>query len=228
MKTLVISMLILLIAFFSLIPAFGQPPEDKPAQPMEQEKKPAKEPEHKKTADANSVADANATADANSVADANAAADANSVADANAVADANSIADANAAADPNAVRAKIEEFEGLGEALEKIDTESGDEIREWTRGRLDDRLDLALAMQKQITAEVKFLRELAVKEGAGETTAAIDGILLDRQERFKGVIEELERNSERLRRRSEREEKKKEREQNSRERAGRGRRVTQP
>ena len=216
MKTLVISMLILLIAFFSLIPAFGQPPEDKPAQPMEQEKKPVKEPEHKKTADANSVADANATADANSVADANAAADANSV------------ADANAAADPNAVRAKIEEFEGLGEALEKIDTESGDEIREWTRGRLDDRLDLALAMQKQITAEVKFLRELAVKEGAGETTAAIDGILLYRQERFKGVIEELERNSERLRRRSEREEKKKEREQNSRERAGRGRRVTQP
>jgi len=203
-KTLVISMLILLIAFFSLIPAFGQPPEDKPAQPMEQEKKPAKEPEHKKTADANSVADANATADANSV------------------------ADANAAADPNVVRAKMAKFEGLGEALEKIDTESGDEIREWTRGRLDDRLDLALAMQKQITAEFKFLRELAVKEGAGKTTAAIDGILLDRQERFKGVIEELEKKSERLRHLSEREEKRKEREQNSRERAGRSRRVTQP
>jgi hypothetical protein len=171
-KALAISMLILLIAFFSFIPAFGQPAEDRPAQPMEQEEKPAKKPEHKKTADANAIAD------------------------------------------PNAVKAKIEEFEGLGEALEQIDKESGNEISEWTRGRLDDRLDLALAMQKQITAEFKFLRELAVKEGAVKTTAAIDGILLDRQERFKSVIEELERNSERLRRLGEREEKKsKEREQ---------------
>jgi hypothetical protein len=181
-------MLILLIAFFSFISAFGQPPEDRSAQMREQEEKPTKEPEHKKRT-----------------------------------------ADANAIADPNAVRAEIEEFEGLGEALKQIDTESGNEISQWTRGRLDDRLDLALAMQKQITAEFKFLRELAVKEGAAKTTAAIDGILLDRQERFKGVIEELERNSERLRRRSEREEKRKEREQGNRERVGsRSRKDTQP
>lgn len=196
MKALVISMLILLIAFFSLISAFGQPPEARPAQPMEQEEKPAKEPERKtKTADANSVADANA------------------------VADANTVTDANAAADPNAVRAKIEEFEGLGEALEQIDTKSGNEISEWTRGRLDDRLDLALAMQKQITAEFKFLRELAIKEGAVKTTAAIDGILLDRQERFKDVIEKLEKESGRLRRLSEREEKRSKDRERSKERS---------
>jgi hypothetical protein len=187
-KALVISMSILLVAFFSFTPAFGQSPEDKPAQLKEQKEEPVKKPEHKKTADANTVTDVN------------------------------TVADANAITDPNAVRAKIKEFEGLGEALEQIDTKSGNEISEWTRGRLDDRFDLVLAMKKQITAEFKFLRELAIKEGAVQTTAAIDGILLDRQERFKGVIEELGKKSERLRRLSEREERRKEREQGSRER----------
>jgi hypothetical protein len=188
-KALVISMSILLVAFFSFTPAFGQPPEDRSPQPQlkEQKEEPVKKPEHKKTADANTVTDVN------------------------------TVADANAITDPNAVRAKIKEFEGLGEALEQIDTKSGNEISEWTRGRLDDRFDLVLAMKKQITAEFKFLRELAIKEGAVQTTAAIDGILLDRQERFKGVIEELGKKSERLRRLSERDERRKEREQGSRE-----------
>jgi ribosome-associated translation inhibitor RaiA len=203
-------MLILLMAFFSLTPAFGQPQEDKPAQPIEQKEEPVTQSENKKTAEAN------ATADANSVADANAVTDANRAADANTTADANLIADVNMAADPNVVRARIGKFEGLDEALAQINTESKDEIREWTRGRLDDRLDLALAMQKQVTAEFKFLRELSVKEKAVETTVAIDGILLDRQERFKSVIAELEKNSERLRRLIERQERSRER--NSRER----------
>lgn len=182
MKALVISMSILLVAFFSFTPAFGQPPEDRSPQPQlkEQKEEPVKKPEPKKTADANTVTDVNTAADANAI------------------------------TDPNAVRAKIKEFEGLGEALEKINTTSGNEISEWTRGKLDDRLDLVLAMKKQITAEFKFLRELAVKEGAVKTTAAIDGILLDRQERFKDVIEKLEKESERYRRLTEREEKRKE------------------
>jgi glutaredoxin 2 len=179
-KALVISMSILLVAFFSFTPAFAQPQDANQVQPVEQKEEPVKEPEPKKTADANTVTDVN------------------------------TVADANAITDPNAVRAKIGEFEGLAEALEKINAEGGIEINEWTRGRLDDRLDLALAMKKQIAAELQFLRELAVKEGAVQTTAAIDGILLSRQERFKGVIEELERNSERLRRLTEREEKRKE------------------
>jgi hypothetical protein len=175
-------MSILLVAFFSFTPAFGQPPEDRSPQPQlkEQKEEPVKKPEPKKTADANTVTDVNTAADANAI------------------------------TDPNAVRAKIKEFEGLGEALEKINTTSGNEISEWTRGKLDDRLDLVLAMKKQITAEFKFLRELAVKEGAVKTTAAIDGILLDRQERFKDVIEKLEKESERYRRLTEREEKRKE------------------
>lgn len=190
MKALVISMSILLVAFFSFTPAFGQPPEDRSPQPQlkEQKEEPVKEPEPKKTADANTVTDVN------------------------------TVADANAVADPNAVRAKIEKFEGLSGALAQINTESSNEISKWTQGRLDDRFDLILAAQKQTIAEFKFLRELAIKEGAVKTTAAIDGILLDRQERFKGVIEELGKKSERLRRLSERDERRKEREQGSRER----------
>jgi hypothetical protein len=186
-KALVISMSILLVAFFSFTPVFGQPPEDRSPQPQlkDQKEEPAKELEHKKTADANKVTDANV------------------------VADANTVAEANAITDPNAVRAKIEKFEGLGDALKQIDVASSDEISKWTLGR-EEKLNLALAVQKQITAEFKFLRELAVKEGAAKTTTAIDGILLDRQERFKDVIEKLEKETERYRRFTEREEKRKE------------------
>jgi hypothetical protein len=189
-KTLIISMSIWLAAFFSLAPAFGQPPEDKSLQPQlkEQKEEPVKEPASPKTADANAIAD------------------------------------------PNAVRAEIENFEGLGQALKRIDVGSKDEISKWTLGR-EEKLDLALAVQKQITAEFNFLRELAVKEGAAKTTAAIDGILLDRQERFKDVIEKLEKESERYRRFTEREEKRKElRERSierSRERTDRSKRETQ-
>jgi hypothetical protein len=174
-KALVISIstLILLIAFSGLIPAFGKPAVNMPPQTGEQKEEPAQELGLKKAADVNAVAGVNA------------------------------VSDANAAADPNAVRAKIEKFEGLGDALKQIDAASSDEISKWTLSR-EEKLDLALAVQKQITAELNFLRELAVKEGAVKTTAAIDGILLDRQERFKDVIEKLGKENERLRRLNER------------------------
>jgi hypothetical protein len=180
-KNLVILMSILLVVFFSFTPAFGQPKDANKVQPQDVNKvqpiKPAKELEHKKIADANKAAGANVAADANKAADTNKA------------------ADANAIADPNAVRAEIGKFEGLGEALKQVNIKSGNEIGEWTKGKLDDRLNLALASQKQITAELKLLREIASKEGAAKTTAAIDGILLDRQERFKSVIEKLEKDN---------------------------------
>jgi hypothetical protein len=187
MKALIISMLILLIVIFGLVPVLGQAADSNSPQPTEQEKKPViKELEHKKAADVNVIAD------------------------------------------PNAVRAKIKEFEGLGEALAEINMAGENEIREWTRGRLDDRFNLVLAAQKQNIAELKFLRELAVKEKAVQTTAAIDGVLLARQERFKGLIKELESKSERFRRLNERMERRKEREQSNRERTGRSRKDAQP
>lgn len=118
---------------------------------------------------------------------------------------ANSTADANAATDANAVRARIEEFEGLEDALRQVTRRSKDEMREWARGPAEDRLDLVQAVQEQVTAEFDFLRELAIEEGAVKTTAAIDGLLAERQERFGKIVKKMERDRERLRHRSERE-----------------------
>jgi predicted Fe-S protein YdhL (DUF1289 family) len=197
-KALIISMSVLLLAFFSFTPAFGQPQDANKVQPIKPKEEPAKKLEYKKTADANRVADANAVIDANNVSEVNMAADVNVITDA------------------NAVRAEIGKFEGLGEALSEVNTASNDEISKWTSSTKEEKADIALAVQKQITTELKFLRETAVKEKDAKTTAAIDGILLDRQERFKNVIEKLEQETERYRKRVEREEKRKEQQQQER------------
>ncbi|MFA5238711.1 MAG: hypothetical protein WC476_03245 [Phycisphaerae bacterium] len=199
MKTLVISMSILLAAFFTFVPAFGQEPGGTPAQPTEQV---PSQKLQEKIADINVPVKANVPAEANVPAKAKVSAEVNTVIDANEV-----------AAHANSVKAKINGFEGLSEALSGINTAGADEILEWTRGRLDNRYDLILAAQKQTDAELNFLREIAAKEGALKTTAAIDGILLDRQERFKSVVEELKSKSERLQRRNEMMERRKEREE---------------
>jgi hypothetical protein len=174
-KHLSISIAILLTGFLSFIPAFAEAPGYDTSQLREDKERPAKKPVDKETTDANSIADANAATDV------------------------------NATTDPNVVRARIEQFEGLEEALNKVTREGKKEMREWTQGTAEDKLDLVQAVQEQVTAEFNFLRELAVEEGAVKTTAAIDGLLADRQERFGKIIKKMERDRERFRRRSERE-----------------------
>ena len=214
MRLLIVSITILVVVFFILLPCSGQMPLGQEDQirsfppgyglPRLREQKPVKKPVRKEATDANSIADANAAADA------------------------------------NAIRARIGKFEGLEEALSRVSREGGSEIREWTNSRTEDKIDLVQAVQGQVTAELNFLRGLAVKEGAAKTAAAIDGLLLDRQERFKGVIKKLEEEKERLRRRSEREERKSrgetrgrrrepiEREPRRRDRDSRSRRTIRP
>ena len=103
------------------------------------------------------------------------------------------IADSNAAADPNEViRANVRTFEGLETALESVSQKSQEEVREWTHGAVEDRLNLAKAVQEQIVAELDFIRKFAVEEGATKTTAAIDGLLMSRQERFEEIIRNME------------------------------------
>ena len=181
MKTLVISMLIILISLFSLIPASAQSAEEILSEEQQMEI-----PKQTEAAEKNAVAEPNAeiTAEPN--------------------------ADMNSANDSNAIRTKAESFEGLDEELRQLELESREEMREWTR-RNDERLELLLAAQQQTTAELNFLRKLAVEEGAEKTTAAIDVILLDRQERYKSVIDRLEKEKERLHREQEREERSRER-----------------
>lgn len=132
------------------------------------------------------------------------------------------ITDVNSIADANAVKSRIRAFEGLEGALERIDKEGKKETREWTLSDARNRLDLAKAVKEQVIAELNFLRELAVDEGAVKTTAAIDGLLVDRQERFGKVIKRMEKESEKVRLRNERGEKRRrEREPRRREREGR-------
>ena len=193
MKLLVVSIAILVMVSFVLLPCFGQIPPGQKDQiqsfppgygpPQLRERKPEKKPVSKKTTDANAIADA------------------------------------------NAVRARIEKFEGLGTALRQVTKEGKSEISEWTRSRDSDKIDLVQAVQEQVRAELNFLRELAVEEKAVKTTAAIDGLLLDRQERFKDVIAKLEEEQEKQRRRSELEERRARDEDRSRRR---GRREREP
>ena len=169
MRTLIISMLIFLTAFVSLISASAQPAEENPSE------------EHEETATVDEAAEPNAVST-----------------------EIEEPADANTANDPNAIRARVRQFEDLEDELRRINGESREEIRQWTR-RTEDKLELILEVQQQSATELNLLRRLAVEEGAEKTTAAIDGILLNRQERYKDVIERFERERERLRREEERE-----------------------
>jgi len=110
--------------------------------------------------------------------------------------DVNSVVDAN---DPNAVKAAYQMFAGLEEALEHLNGIAEKETREWMRGKSEDRTNLAKAVEEQIVGELTFIRKLAVEEKAAKTTAAIDGLLMMRKERFDatmGKIEELRKREE--------------------------------
>ena len=169
MKLLIISISISLLAFFSLIPAFSQPPGygslppgyGGPIEPKKQKQRAVKKQERKP------------------------------------IKDANSIADANSVTDPN--KPVYMMFEGLEEALKRVDQESRKEIREWTRSTTEDKTNLVKAVQKQVMAEFNFLRELAVEEGAEKTAAAIDGLIADREKRFEEITQKMEAAMKRLR-----------------------------
>lgn len=111
-------------------------------------------------------------------------------------------------ADPNAIRAKLKKFEGLASVLEEVNKESRNEVREWTRGirkkiridgdELDDRRDLLEEAQEQVLKELVFIRKIAVEEGAGKTTAAVEGVLLARRERYKKIYDQMEEAEKRM------------------------------
>ncbi len=154
MKLLAISMLILLMVSFILVPAFAQPPGGQlPPWLKTQKQAPEKEAKRKPIKDANS-------------------------------------ADANSVTDPNKPAYMM--FEGLEEAMKRVNKESRKETREWTRSTAEDKTSLVKAVQKQVMAEFNFLRELAVEEGAEKTAAAIDGLIADREKRFEEITQKME------------------------------------
>jgi hypothetical protein len=106
-------------------------------------------------------------------------------------------------ADPNAIENKLKEFKGLKKALKSLNDKGRDERKEWRRVRSDeddieDRRDFAKALQGQLIAELSMIREVALEENAEKTVAAIEGLLLDRQQRYAEVLKDLQKSLKRL------------------------------
>jgi len=62
----------------------------------------------------------------------------------------------------------------------------------WLQREPEGRIDLAEAVHEQVTGQIISIRKIAVGEKAKKTTAAIDGVMLDRQKRFEKLIKVLE------------------------------------
>ena len=115
--------------------------------------------------------------------------------------------------DPNMVKTKVKEYKGLEKSLQYLakkgqsvcyrchsssaqarkpkSTGGRDErtTRVRTGGRGKGRIgSLVKAMHKQTGAELELIRKLAAEEGAKKTIAAIDGLLLNRQERLEDIV----------------------------------------
>jgi len=102
-------------------------------------------------------------------------------------------------ADPNKVKAKVRSFEGLEKALMEVDRQSQSELREWLQTTTDNRMTQVRAVERQVRAELSFIRKLAVEEKAVKTVAAIDGLTLNRQERSRKLLRKMEEEAKALR-----------------------------
>jgi len=96
-------------------------------------------------------------------------------------------------ADSNAVQSRLKEFKEVRKSVAQLEN-SGEKVnRYWMHKTLEDRIDLAQNVEKQAVAELSLLRKLAEEEGAEQTVAAIDAIILSRQQRYKNVLTKIHR-----------------------------------
>jgi len=83
-------------------------------------------------------------------------------------------------------------FGGELDERQEIDAETENQIREWLQTTVENKNNLLKSVHTEIWTQYTFIREIAVEEGAKKTTAAIDGLLLNRQERFDDLILRME------------------------------------
>ena len=88
--------------------------------------------------------------------------------------------------------------ENSGRPAEQLDPQTQEQIRLWSQATPDNKLDLAKAIQPQIQSEIGYIRTIAVEEQAKKTTAAIDGLLLARKERFDVLVIKMEEEKRKL------------------------------
>jgi hypothetical protein len=114
---------------------------------------------------------------------------------------------------------EVNDFNDSQRELNRINLEAKSEEGQWL-GRLERKADLAKAIDELVTAELRFIRKLAVAEDANKTTKAIDLVLKQRQERLDKLVTKLENEAkdERQRQTTERRERTTNRTTNTRER----------
>jgi len=88
--------------------------------------------------------------------------------------------------------------ESSARPVEQLDPQTEEQMRLWTQTTPDNKLDLAKAIHPQIQAEIVSIRTIAVEENAKKTTAAIDGLLLARKERFDMLVIKMEEEKRKL------------------------------
>ncbi len=111
--------------------------------------------------------------------------------------DISSIAKIDPLDDPNAAKARLRKFEGLEEALKNVEKESQKVTTEWVSGLTGSTPTLIKAVYEQVGAEFEFVRKQAVEEAAEKMTAAIDGLLVSRKERFDRIVERMQQEQKR-------------------------------
>lgn len=96
-------------------------------------------------------------------------------------------------ADPNKVKAKVKKYPDMVKALYDLDRKSQNVLREWMQRDAYNKPKLAKYVHDQVILELRCIRKLALAEGAVKTVTAIDGLSLDRLERFTRLIKEMEK-----------------------------------
>ena len=81
---------------------------------------------------------------------------------------------------------------------EQLDPQTEEQIRLWLQTTTDKKLELAGTVHPLIQSEISSIRAIAVEEEAKKTTAAIDGLLLARQERFDKLVVKMEEEQRKL------------------------------
>lgn len=84
----------------------------------------------------------------------------------------------------SSVRSRMSATDRADESQEQVDPETENEISQWLQTTVDNKEDLANTVNEQLMIELTSIRTIAVEEEAKKTTAAIEGLLLSRQERF--------------------------------------------
>lgn len=84
------------------------------------------------------------------------------------------------------------QFETVERSTEPIDPQTEQQMEMWLQTTPDKKLELIKELHPQIQAEIGSIRNIAVEEKAKKTTAAIDGVLLARKERFDGFVIKIE------------------------------------